>query len=296
MRYFIILCVLAGPVAAAEIDVAEMQASANVAIGSGEYDSAIEMLEKALAVDARNPFSHYLIARAYIESEEELELAQTHLDMAAEFGAQPQPVAVLRSRAHALTSQPELAITIIQELGESGFAQLGRIEDEPDFDSIRTDSRFQKAVAKIRASRFPCEADERHHAFDFWVGDWTVTQNGQFAGTNNIQSILGKCLIFEQWESASGSLGKSFNYYDPGRDHWRQIWISDSGSVIEFTGEARDGGIYFTAETVNPADGAITYHRFEFTQLDGGTVRQFWATSSDQEEWTTIWDGHYERK
>jgi hypothetical protein len=69
---------------------------------------------------------------------------------------------------------------------------------------------------------------------------------------------------------SNGTFGKSFNYYDPGRDHWRQIWIGDSGSFIEFTGEARDGGIFFTAETNNPADGGET--------------------------WQSIWDGRYERK
>ena len=146
-------------------------------------------------------------------------------------------------------------------------------------------------------ARFPCAADERHHAFDFWVGEWNVTQNGQFAGTNSVQPILGHCAIFEQWESAGGSFGKSFNYYDPGHDHWRQIWIGDSGSIIEFTGEARDGGIFYTAETINPADGSVTLHKFEFTQLDGGIVRQYWETSSDNgTTWTPIWDGRYERQ
>lgn len=148
-----------------------------------------------------------------------------------------------------------------------------------------------------RDARFPCSNDERHHAFDFWIGEWTVTQNGVFAGTNSIQSILGGCTIFEQWKSASGGQGKSFNYYDPGHDHWRQIWIDDSGTFIEFTGKARDGGMYFTAETVNPADGSVTLHKFEFTQLDGGIVRQYWETSSDGgKTWASIWDGRYERK
>lgn len=147
------------------------------------------------------------------------------------------------------------------------------------------------------AARFPCAADERYHAFDFWIGEWNVTQNGHFAGTNSIQPVLGHCTIFEQWQSASGTLGKSFNYYDPANDHWRQIWIDDSGSVIEFTGEARDGGMFFTAETTAPADGSVTLHKFEFTQLDDGIVRQYWETSSDDgETWTSIWDGRYERR
>ena len=44
------------------------------------------------------------------------------------------------------------------------------------------------------------------------------------------------------------------------------------------------------------SDGAVTHHKFEFTQNEDGSVRQFWATSGDAgETWATIWDGHYER-
>ena len=165
-------------------------------------------------------------------------------------------------------------------------------EEAPD------DGELDEAVAHLeRAARFPCEAGENHHAFDFWIGEWDVSQGGQAAGTNSIQAILGHCVIFEQWESASGSNGKSFNYYDPGHDHWRQIWVGDGGTFIEFTGQARDGGIFYTAETINPADAAVTHHKFEFTQNEDGSVRQFWATSTDDKEtWNTIWDGHYSRR
>lgn len=144
--------------------------------------------------------------------------------------------------------------------------------------------------------RHPCTSDERHHAFDFWIGEWEVTSNGRFAGTNSIAPILGHCAIFEQWRSATGNEGKSFNYYDPGHDHWRQIWIGDGGTFIEFTGVARDGGIFYTAETIDPTDGSKTLHKFEFTQIEGG-VRQFWQTSTDGgQTYSTIWDGIYRLK
>ena len=65
--------------------------------------------------------------------------------------------------------------------------------------------------------------------------------------------------------------------------------------MIEFTGKARDGGIFYTADTIDPATGQTTHHRFEFTRHPEGGVRQFWATSNDpdRDEWVTIWDGHY---
>jgi hypothetical protein len=180
-------------------------------------------------------------------------------------------------------------------MAEGGFGFLGLVEGQADYDSISTSPRFSAALASIRTARFPCMGDERHRAFDFWIGEWTVTQNGQFAGNSSVQPILGHCTIFEQWESATGTFGKSFNYYDPGLDHWRQIWISDSGSFIEFTGEARDGGIFYTAETIDPTDGSVTHHKFEFTVIGEDGVRQYWETSTDDgASWQSIWDGRYE--
>jgi len=73
--------------------------------------------------------------------------------------------------------------------------------------------------------------------------------------------------------------------------------VSDTGSVVEYTGKARDGGIFYTAETVNPADGVVTHHKFEFTKYENGDVRQFWQTSTDGgETYSTIWDGRYAPK
>ena len=58
-----------------------------------------------------------------------------------------------------------------------------------------------------------------------------------------------------------------------------------------------EGGIFYTAETVNPADGSVTLHKFEFTQYENGDVRQFWQTSTDGgETYSTIWDGRYAPK
>ena len=217
-----------------------------------------EILEKTPGDGA----THYALASYLMDNGGDLDEAVLHFERARDLEFQPQGV----------------------------IYRLSRINARKDYAAIADDPRFVAAVETMRAARFPCMPDERHHAFDFWIGDWTVTANDQFAGTNNISAMLGHCVIFEQWESATGGLGKSFNYYDPGYDHWRQIWISDSGSIIEFTGEARDGGIFYTAETVNPADGVVTHHKFEFTQYENGDVRQFWQTSTDAGE---SWDARY---
>ena len=278
-------------------DIESLRSEANIAAAAGEAEVAAGKLKQILELSPDDGATHYQLATMLMDNDGDLFDAASHFERAAELEFQPQGVAYRLSRIYARTGREMDALLQLEFLADGGFGLLNLIEDQADYDKIKDNPRFTAALASIRASRFPCAADERHHSFDFWIGEWTVTQNGQFAGSSSVQPILGHCTVFEQWESVNATFGKSFNYYDPAHDHWRQIWIGDSGSIIEFTGEARDGGIFFTAETIDPADGAVTQHKFEFTQIGEGGVRQYWETSADSgETWQTIWDGRYERR
>jgi len=275
-------------------------AGASLLLLAGAYaedDTAIGKLQQDLLQTPDDGSLHYQLGSLLMDNDGDLSEAAGDFLRAAELQFQPLGGAYRLSRIYARQGNGSQALEQLEILAAGGFGQIGLLDGEADFDNIRNDARFIAAAEKIRSTRFPCVNDARYHDFDFWIGEWTVTQNGQFAGDSSVQPLLGECTIFEQWTGGSGSEGKSFNYYDPGYDHWRQIWISDSGTFIEFTGEARDGGIFFTAETTDPADGSVTLHKFEFTQLDGGIVRQYWETSTDGGmTWSAIWDGRYERK
>ncbi|HNP65023.1 MAG TPA: hypothetical protein PKH39_13890 [Woeseiaceae bacterium] len=297
MRALILALLLCSASALAEADIDGLRAEANIAVNAGETDVAVAKLRQLLDLAPDDGSAHYQLGTLIMDSNGELFDAIRHFERAQELKFQPLGVAYRLSRIYARMGNKEKALEQMDALASGGFNLPGYFENQPDYDSIRQDAGFIDAVEAVRAARFPCEADERHHAFDFWIGEWTVTVGGTFAGTNSIQPILGHCALLEQWESAAGTSGKSYNYYDPGYDHWRQIWISDSGSFIEFTGVARDGGIFYTAETINPADDSTTLHKFEFTQIGNGVVRQFWQTSSDNgETWTPIWDAKYARR
>ena len=291
------LCVLS---TTAWADLDSLHAEANIAAAAGEIEVATSKLQQILELSPTDGAAHYQIGILLMDNNGNVHDAAQHFERARDLEFQPLGVAYRLSRLYARGGRTDDALEQMEIMAEGGFGFLGLVEDQTDYDSINTSPRFSAALASIRAARFPCTGDERHRAFDFWIGEWTVTQNGQFAGNSSVQPILGHCTIFEQWESAAGNFGKSFNYYDPGHDHWRQIWIDDSGSFIEFTGEARDGGIFYTAETIDPADGSVTHHKFEFTVIveDGISedgVRQYWETSTDGgETWQSIWDGRYE--
>ncbi len=297
MRALISLLFVTILVVTAWADADSLRQEAYIAAAAGETDVAAGKLKQILELEPDDGATHFQLASILMDNNGDLHAATQHFERAADLKFRVLAVAYRLSRIYARTGRENDALLQMDVLADGGFGQLNLIEGEADYDGIKDKPRFKAALEAVREARFPCEADDRHHSFDFWIGEWTVKQNGQFAGYSSIKPMLGHCTIFEQWESASGGLGKSFNYYDPAHDHWRQIWISDSGSMIEFTGEARDGGIFYTAETTTPADGSTTLHKFEFTQMDAGVVRQYWETSTDDgESWQPIWDGRYERK
>ena len=278
-------------------DLESLRSEANIAAAAGETDVATGKLRQILELMPDDGATHYQLGTMLMDNGGDIFDAASSFERAGELEFQPMGVAYRLSRIYARTGREDDALEQMEIMASGGFGLLNLIDGQPDYDSVRDNERFGAALESIRTARFPCAADERHHSFDFWIGEWTVKQNGQFAGTSSVQPLLGHCTIFEQWESASGTFGKSFNYYDPAHDHWRQIWIDDSGSIIEFTGEARDGGIFYTAETVNPADGSVTHHKFEFTVIEKDGVQQYWETSTDDgDTWQSIWDGRYERK
>ena len=135
---------------------------------------------------------------------------------------------------------------------------------------------------------------EKHRAFDFWVGQWTVIgPDGKKAGDSSIQFAAKGCAIHETWQSAALS-GNSYSMYDSGNDQWRQLWVDSSGTSILFSGDFVDGKMALKGETL-AGDGTL-YHRLEWTPQDNGSVRQQWLASEDDgASWATLFDGMYER-
>jgi len=218
MRALISILTMSFLAATAWADLDSLRSEANIAAAAGEAEVATSKLRQILELSPNDGAAHYQIASLLMDNDGDIHEAAQHFERARELEFQPLGVAYRLSRLYARNGRDNDALEQLEIMADGGFGLLKLIEGQADYDAIRTDPRFVAALDTIRAARFPCEADERHHAFDFWIGEWDVKQNGQFAGTNSIQPILGHCVIFEQWESASGTFGKSFNYYDPGHE------------------------------------------------------------------------------
>ena len=142
----------------------------------------------------------------------------------------------------------------------------------------------------------PCSAPE-HRQFDFWLGDWRVTDAaGELAGHNTVDRILGGCVVRERWQGAAGSHGTSYNIYDAARGRWHQTWVDDRGLLLQLDGGLEDGDMVLRGHRPRRDGGGTALHEVRWTPLADGRVRQRWQVSTDGgASWREVFDGYYSR-
>ena len=159
--------------------------------------------------------------------------------------------------------------------------------------------------AVLAVGAFPASGEEpppkpscssaKSHQFDFWIGEWDVLAGGSLAGRNSIRPILGGCVLQETWNGTNGGAGSSFNFYDPQRDRWRQLWVWRNGTTIELEGGYADGKMVLEGASTD-REGKATRNRITWYENADGTVRQHWQVSRDGgTTWEDSFDGLYRR-
>lgn len=154
------------------------------------------------------------------------------------------------------------------------------------------------SMSAFSQSKSPCQSPEWRQ-FDFWVGDWVVYQTGtdKIVGYNEVKSILNSCVIEENWAGIGGSIGKSFNTYNPIDSTWNQVWVDGSGTTIHFKGKYKDRVMNFSASQLLPSDFNVQYRLIFENKISNQSVRQVWKMSSDNgKNWEILFDGTYRKK
>lgn len=154
------------------------------------------------------------------------------------------------------------------------------------------------SLQAVPAPAAPCSAPE-YRQFDFWLGDWDVTNPaGKPAGHNRVTREYGGCVLQEHWSGSGGSLGSSFNIYDPVRKIWHQTWVDNIGTLLELEGGMQEGSMVMSGRQLQ-ADGKTLLNRITWTPIGSGgdgKVRQLWETSADGgKTWQVSFDGLYAR-
>jgi hypothetical protein len=153
---------------------------------------------------------------------------------------------------------------------------------------------FTSPAQAQKPARAACTSAE-HHQFDFWIGDWEVTDSAGTTvyGTNRIASEEGGCLVHENWAGSRGGTGQSLNFFDPRTQRWQQVWVGSDGLLLTITGVLEGRSMVLVGEALMP-DGKTMKQRAAWTPEPDGRVRQYWQQSTDDgTTWTVAFDGWY---
>ncbi|MEP7154574.1 MAG: hypothetical protein ABI905_02285 [Betaproteobacteria bacterium] len=140
----------------------------------------------------------------------------------------------------------------------------------------------------------PCAAAENRQ-FDFWIGDWDVTNPaGKMVGTNEIKPILNGCVLHESWKGQGNFTGQSFNIYDARRKVWHQTWVDGAGNALMMDGKFENGSMTLSDRDMPGKPDRNAINEIIWTPNVDGSVRQHWRTSADGgATWKTSFDGKY---
>jgi hypothetical protein len=154
----------------------------------------------------------------------------------------------------------------------------------------------------VWAQTTPCASPESRQ-FDFWVGNWDLSwQNAagkEFHGKNNIVSMWGACGVEENFSGQPGPqqlLGNSVSMYSPATSTWRQTWVDNSGSYLEFEGGMEEDSMVLYGHGTNPATGDEFRTRMRFFNITEDAFEWNWERSVDDgASWQLSWAIHYQR-
>ena len=134
-----------------------------------------------------------------------------------------------------------------------------------------------------------CSSAE-YRQFDFWLGEWDVTQGDKTAGHNSIRSILNGCAISEEWSGTRGFKGNSLNFYNADTKRWHQTWIDSQGQSLALSGQFEAGSMTLQSAPVD----TFPRHRITWTPTPDKSVRQLWQVQDvPGADWKTLFDGRY---
>lgn len=146
----------------------------------------------------------------------------------------------------------------------------------------------------------PCSSPEAKQ-FNFWLGkwhaEWRNKEDSILTGSNHIVSILGGCVIEENFDGSPGTnlIGKSFSVYNPNKKIWQQTWVDNQGSYLDFTGGFKEGKMILSMKGKDKKGSDIIL-RMVYYNITNGSFDWDWEKSTDNgKNWNIMWKIHYTR-
>ena len=144
-----------------------------------------------------------------------------------------------------------------------------------------------------------CDSPESRQ-FDFWVGDWELSYKGAdgtvLESRNKITKILDGCVLLEQFAGAPGTKlnGHSVSTFDRNAKRWKQTWVDNTASYLDFTGGLADGKMVLMRDAER--QGKKFMQRMVWQDIRADAFKWLWQRSDDGgATWSTQWEIDYRR-
>jgi hypothetical protein len=130
--------------------------------------------------------------------------------------------------------------------------------------------------------------------FDFWLGSWRATFDGG-NGTNVVTREYGSKVVVERFalEAPEPFNGLSVSVYDEREGCWKQTWVDDNGTYLDFRGGFADGAMALTRRFLDA--GVTITQRMIWHEIEDDRFSWLWQRARGAGEWETLWAIAYER-
>ncbi len=148
------------------------------------------------------------------------------------------------------------------------------------------------------AQTYGCDSPESKQ-LDFWLGEWELSyvEDGKPGKSRNrITKTLDGCAVLEEFTGAPGTKldGRSHSTYDRLTKRWKQTWVDNTASYLDFVGGVQDGRMVLAREMQR--DGKTIGQRMVFQDVQRDSLQWLWQRSDDGgKSWTTQWEIDYRR-
>ena len=155
------------------------------------------------------------------------------------------------------------------------------------------------AAIVARGQTYGCDSPESRQ-LDFWLGEWELTYQGDDGkpakSRNRISKVLDGCAVLEEFSGAPGTKldGRSYSTFDRATRQWKQTWVDNTGTYLDFAGGTSDGQVYFAREAER--QGKRFRQRMVFQDVKPDSLTWRWQRSDDGgTTWVTQWEISYRR-
>jgi hypothetical protein len=143
---------------------------------------------------------------------------------------------------------------------------------------------------------------------DFWFGEWELTWQANdsttYRGKNDIHSFLDDKVVYENFSITSGPnkgyTGKSWSVFVKKTNEWKQTWVDNQGTYLDFKGKlVGDSVIFYRDMRIRP--NVKRQQRMVFFDIQEDSLTWSWQHRDETEKgdfgpWLDDWTIYYTRR